>query len=144
MIIKYFDDFAGTWIDISGTTGSTLEYGASGWTATTEIWRIEGNIRQDGTDDPTLHIIIDNTGAGASLVATRVAAGEYNIYCPDAIFDTPTGGWQMLGNQSTSTEWGMFVMKRVDDNNIKIYTYEKDVLTDGLLDYTSFEFRYHN
>jgi len=139
MIIKYFDEFEGVWIDISGATGSTLEYGASGWTSTPEVWRVEGNIRQEGTDDPTLTIFVNN--ANVTLTPTRVDVGRYNIQADTGIFQT-NAAMQFLGNQSTSTEWGMFVMKRVDDQNIEIYTYEKDVLTDGLLDYTSFQFIY--
>jgi hypothetical protein len=139
MIIKYFDEFEGVWIDISGATGSTLEYDGSGWTATGEVWRVEGNIRQEIDDDPTLTIFVNN--ANVTLTPTRVEQGRYNIQADSAIF-APTEGMQFLGNQSTSTEWGMFVMKRVDDYNIEIYTYEKDVLTDGLLDYTSFQFIY--
>jgi hypothetical protein len=139
MIIKYFDEFEGVWIDISGATGSTLEYGASGWTSTGEVWRVEGNIRQEGTDNPTLTIFVNN--ANITLTPTRVDVGRYNIQADSGIFQT-TEAMQFLGNQSTSTEWGMFIMKRVDAQNIEIYTYEKDVLTDGLLDYTSFQFIY--
>lgn len=139
MIIKYFDEFEGVWIDISGATGSTLEYDGSGWTSTAEVWRIEGNIRQVGTNDPTLTIFVNN--ANIVLTPTRVDVGRYNIQADSGIFE-PTGGMQFLGNQSLSTEWGMFVMKRIDNENIEIYTYEKDVLTDELLDYTSFQFIY--
>lgn len=74
MIIKYFDEFEGVWIDISGATGSTLEYDGSGWTSTGEQWRIEGTIRQDATDDPTLNIFINN--ANVTLTPTRVEAGH--------------------------------------------------------------------
>ena len=139
MIIKYFNDFDGNWVDISGQTGSSLEYDGSGWTSTPETWRIEGNIRQAASADPTLTIFVNN--ANVTLTPTRVTNGVYNIEADYAIF-MPTEGMQFLGNQSTSTEWGMFVMKRVDDFNIEIYTYEKDVLTDELLDYTSFQFIY--
>ena len=139
MIIKYFDEFEGVWIDISGATGSTLEYDGSGWTSTAEQWRIEGTIRQVATDAPTLNIFTNN--GNVTLTPTRIAAGHYNIEANYTIFATASG-LQYLGIQSTSTEWGMFKMKRVDDYNIEIYTYEKDVLTDELLDYTSFEFIY--
>lgn len=139
MIIKYFDEFEGVWIDISGATGSTLEYDGSGWTSTAEQWRIEGTIRQTGSGDPVLNIFTNN--ANITLTPTRVAAGHYNIEADYTIFDV-TSGLQYLGNQSTSTEWGMYKMKRVDDYNMEIYTYEKDVLTDELLDYTSFQFIY--
>ena len=139
MIIKYFDEFEGVWIDISGATGSTLEYGASGWTATGEVWRVEGNMRQEIDDDPTLTIFVNN--ANVTLTPTRVDVGRYNIQADSGIFNT-TEAMQFIGNQSTSTEWGMFVMKRVDDFNIEIYTYEKDVLPDGLFAYTSSQFLY--
>lgn len=32
MNIKYFDNFEGLWLDVTGTTGQVLQYGASGWT----------------------------------------------------------------------------------------------------------------
>ena len=139
MIIKYFDEFDGVWLDISGATGSTLEYDGSAWTSTPEQWRIEGTIRQVSTDDPVLNIFVNN--ANITLTADRIGVGHYNIEADYTIFD-PLSSLQYLGNQSTSTEYGSFIMKRVDDYNMEIYTYERDTLTDELLDYTSFQFIY--
>lgn len=139
MIIKYFDEFEGTWLDISGQTGSSLEYDGSAWTSTPEQWRIEGTIRQTGTGDPDLNILVNN--ANVTLTATYVSAGIYNIEANYTIFDT-VSSLQFLGNQANSTEWVTFKMKRVDDYNIEIHTYEKETLTNELLDYTSFQFIY--
>ena len=139
MTIKYFDEFEGVWIDITGATGSSLEYDGSGWTSTPEQWRIEGTIRQTGSTDPDLFIFVNN--ANVTLTATRSAVGVYNIEANYQIFDTASG-LQFLGNQSTSTEYGSFIMKRIDGYNIEIYTYERDALADELLDYTSFQFIY--
>ena len=139
MIIKYFDEFEGVWIDISGQTGSSLEYDGSGWTSTGEQWRIEGTIRQTGATAPTINTFINN--ASVTLTPTRLGIGHYNIEANYTIFATGSG-LQFLGNQSTSTEYGSFIMKRIDDYNMEIYTYERDALADELLDYTSFQFIY--
>jgi hypothetical protein len=147
MIIKYFDDFAGTWTDITGATGSTLEFGASGWTSTGESGVVNGSIRQVGTDDPTLLINKDNTGYGSNLVATRINVGEYNIYSPEGIFSigaTNAVPRQFLGNQTNVTDQVTFQMVRQSDTDIRIYTFKGGSLTDELLEYTSFEFLYRD
>lgn len=143
MIIKYFDDFEGTWTDISGATGSTLEYGASGWTTSPETWLTWGTISQTGSSAPTLTIVRDNAGVGANLVATYVGTGEYNIYSPDSIFDT-ANFWGIVANQSSINSDQIVIQTYVvDSDNLKIFTYKSGSLTDDILLNTSFEFRYH-
>ncbi len=143
MIIKYFDDFAGTWTDISGATGSTLEFGASGWTTSPETWLIWGTISQAGTNDPTLTIVRDNAGAGENLVATYLSTGTYNINSPDSIFQT-SNFWGFVSNQSSIDSDSIVIQTFVvDSDNLKIFTYKGGSLTDDILLNTSFEFRYH-
>ena len=63
MIIKYFDEFNGQWLDITGTTGTTLQFDdASGWVGVSNKV-IKGNISQVGTDAPTIDIFENTTGA---------------------------------------------------------------------------------
>lgn len=146
MIIKYFDEFEGTWIDITGATGSTLEYGPSGWTTTPEVGILNGSISQSGTNPPTLIINKDNKDIEGSLTITYDNVGEYTINSTSALF--AVGGAnavprQFLGTQTSVTDWVVFNIVRQDDYNIKIYTYKSGSLTDGMLTDTSFEFIFY-
>lgn len=144
MIIKYFDEFEGTWIDISGATGSTLEYGASGWTSTAEIFYVYGTITQTGSSAPSLTIIRDNAGYGANLVPTYVNTGEYNIYSPDSIF-SGANAWVLFANHAgINTDQVVIQTYTVDSDNLKVYTYKSGSLSDDILLDTAFEIRYHN
>lgn len=146
MIIKYFDEFEGTWIDITGATGSTLEFGPSGWTTTPEVGILNGSISQSGTNAPTLIINKDNKEVASSLTTSYDNVGEYTINSTSALF--AIGGSnavprQFLGMQTSVVDAIVFNIIRQDDYNIKIYTYKGGSLTDELLSNTSFEFIFY-
>jgi hypothetical protein len=141
MIIKFFDEFEGTWIDISGSTGSTLEYDGSGWTSTPEYRVLIGTISQTGTDAPTIDAYKDS-GYLAGLTLTYVGTGEYNIESADDIFDPAMGFWCNFANHSSiNTDTVSIQSFIVDVSNLKIFTYKGGALTDDILLNTPFEFR---
>jgi hypothetical protein len=141
MIIKYFDEFEGTWIDISGATGSTLEYDGSGWTSTPEYRVLIGTITQTGTDAPTIDAYKDS-GYLAGLTLTYVGTGEYNIESDDDIFDTTQGFWCNFANHSSINSDVVSIQTYiVNVSNLKIFTYKGGSLTNEILLNTPFEMR---
>jgi hypothetical protein len=141
MIIKFFDEFEGTWVDISGSTGSTLEYDGSGWTSTPEYRVLIGTISQTGSGDPTIDSYKDS-GYLAGLTLTYVGTGEYNIESDDDIFDPSLGFWCNFSNHSSiNTDTVSIQSFIVDVSNLKIFTYKGGALTDEILLNTPFEFR---
>jgi hypothetical protein len=141
MIIKYFDEFEGVWIDISGATGSTLEYDGSGWTSTPEYRVLIGTITQTGTAAPTINSYKDS-GYLAGLTLTYVDVGEYNIESVDDIFDPTLGFWCNFANHSAINADTVSIQTYiVDVSNLKILTYKGGSLTDDVLLDTPFEIR---
>ena len=141
MIIKYFDEFEGTWIDISGSTGSTLEFGASGWTSTPEYRVLIGTITQTGTSAPTINAYKDS-GYLAGLTLTYVGTGEYNIESDDDIFESAMGFWCNFANHSSINSDVVIIQTYiVNVSNLKIFTYKGGSLTNEILLNTPFEMR---
>jgi hypothetical protein len=141
MIIKYFDEFEGVWINISGATGSSLEYDGSGWTSTPEFRVLIGTISQTGTDAPTINAYKDS-GYLAGLTLTYVGTGEYNIESADDIFDPTLGFWCNFANHSSIDADTVSIQTSiVDVSNLKILTYKSGTLTDEILLNTPFELR---
>ena len=141
MIIKYFDEFEGTWIDISGATGSTLEYDGSGWTSTPEYRVLIGTISQTGSSAPTINAYKDS-GYLSGLTLTYVGTGEYNIESVDDIFDPTLGFWCNFANHSSINADTVSIQTYiVDVSNLKILTYKSGSLTDEILLNTPFELR---
>lgn len=61
MVIKYFDNFTGSYYDVSGSTGSTLVYGSDGeWSTSTGYKVYVALLSQTGTNDPTA-VELENT-----------------------------------------------------------------------------------
>jgi hypothetical protein len=61
MNIKYFDDFEGTWNDVSGSTGSTLVLNDNGeWNTSVGYKVYVALLSQTGTNDPTA-VELENT-----------------------------------------------------------------------------------
>jgi hypothetical protein len=141
MIIKFFDEFEGVWIDISGQTGSSLEYDGSGWTSTPEYRVVIGTISQTGTSAPTINAYRDS-GYLAGLTLTYVGTGEYNIESDDDIFDPSLGFWCNFANHSSINSDVVSIQTYiVDVSNLKILTYKSGSLTDEILLNTPFELR---
>lgn len=137
MIIKFFDEFDGVWIDITGSTGSSLEYDGSGWTSTPEYREIIGTISQSGVTDPVLN---EYKNAGYTLTATYIDVGEYNIEINDTIFDF--NFWVNFANHSAINNDQVTIQTYVEDSsNLRIYTYKSGSLSDDILLDTPFEIR---
>ena len=60
MDLKYFDAIDGAWYDVSGNTGSGLEYDGSGWVTTGGYKKYVAQITQSSTDAPVA-IVLENT-----------------------------------------------------------------------------------
>lgn len=60
MDLKYFDAIDGAWYDVSGNTGSGLEYDGSGWITTGGYKKYVAQITQSSTDAPVA-IVLENT-----------------------------------------------------------------------------------
>ena len=138
MIIKYFDDFTGSWLDVSGTTGTTLQFDdASGWTSVTNKV-IRGNISQGGTSAPTIDIFENTTGA--TLTTSRSTDGQYRIDSDIALWTTTTM-FITIGNNQTKNGVFTFIMQYGTDKRLDLYTYQGATLTDEVLGNTSFEIK---
>ena len=138
MIIKYFDEFEGQWLDITGTTGTTLQYNdASGWIGVSNKV-IKGNISQVGTSDPTIDIFENTTGA--TLTTSRSNTGIYRIDSNIALW-TATTMFIIFGNNQIKNGDYTFIMQYGTDKRLDLFTYEGASLTDELLGNTSFEIK---
>jgi len=131
MIIKYFDEFEGNFIDITGATGSTLSYGAGGWETTNGYLTLEMQISQTATNDPTSNEFINTLG---TYTLTRNAAGDYRITFDDNVLNQ--GKTVMYIQQSDAN---IIRIYRNADNEIIIRTN-----SDGVLDFTSLEIKVYN
>jgi len=138
MIIKYFDEFEGQWLDITGTTGTTLTYDdASGWVGVSNKI-IRANISQVGTSDPTIDILENTTGA--TFTTSRTTTGIYRIDSNISLFTSNTM-FIMFGNNQGKNGDYTFIMQYSDDNTLALFTYQGATLTDELLGNTSFEIK---
>ena len=132
MIIKYFDEFEGQWIDISGNTGSTLVKGVNDWNTSQGYLVYSALISQSGTDAPT-YTELENT-TGSTITPTRNGSGVYRITFADEILSQ--GKTQLFIQQSDSS---IIQIERTDINEVTIKT-----STDGILYFTSLEIRIYN
>jgi len=138
MIIKYFNEFQGQWLDITGTTGTTLQYNnASGWVGVTNKV-IKGNISQVGTSSPTI-LIFENT-TGATLTTSRTNTGVYRIDSNIPLWTTSTMFITIGNNQNKNGDF-VFNMQYGTSTRLDLFTLLDGVLTDELLGNTSFEIK---
>jgi phage-related protein len=138
MIIKYFNEFQGQWLDITGTTGTTLQYNdASGWVGVTNKV-IKGNISQVGTSDPTIDIFENTTGA--TLTTSRNNTGIYRIDSNIALW-TATTMFITIGNNQLKNGDFVFNIQYGTSTRLDLFTLLDGVLTDELLGNTSFEIK---
>jgi len=138
MIIKYFDEFEGQWLDITGTTGTTLQFNdASGWVGVSNKI-IKGNISQVGTSAPTIDYFENTTGA--ILTTARSSNGQYRIDSDISLFTTNTM-FITIGNNQNKNGVFSFVVQYGTDKRLDLYTYDGATLTDEILGNTSFEIK---
>ena len=138
MIIKYFDEFNGQWLDITGTTGTTLTYNnASGWVGVPNKI-IRANISQVGTDAPTIDEFENTTGA--TITSTRTLTGIYRINSDISLFTASTM-FIVIGNNQLKNGDYTFILQYGTDKRLDLFTYEGATLTDELLGNTSFEIK---
>lgn len=140
MNIKYFDNFTGTWLDVSGATGAALEYyDASGWVTSVGYKKWVGNLTQTGTSAPTA-TIFENT-LGVTLNYNYVGVGKYSL-ASDNIFTT-NKTVVFINNNAT----GYIISTELSsDDAVIINTIESDTLntSNGILNKTSIEIRVYN
>ena len=132
MNLKYFNDFEGKWINITGDTGSGLVIGQNGWETTPAYSKLVLLLSQTGTADPT-GTELENTFE-STYVLTRNAAGDYRITFADNILSQAKTWVQIQQKNATITR-----VYRDSVTEIVIRTN-----TDGDLDFTSFELRLYN
>ena len=138
MIIKYFDEFNGQWLDITGTTGTTLTYNdASGWVGVPNKI-IRANISQVGTDAPTIDEFENTTGA--TLTTGRSNPGEYVIISDISLWTASTM-FITIGNNQVKAERFIYIIKYADEYELDLLTYQNGTLADEVLGNTSFEIK---
>jgi hypothetical protein len=138
MIIKYFDEFNGQWLDITGTTGTTLTYNdASGWVGVPNKV-IKGTISQGGTSAPTI-VEFENT-TGATLTPTRTTNGQYRIDSDISLWTASTM-FITIGNPQTKVGIFSYILAYGTSTRLDLYSYDSTGLTDDALGNTSFEIK---
>jgi hypothetical protein len=138
MIIKYFDEFDGQWLDITGTTGTTLQFNdASGWVGVPSKV-IRGNITQTGTSAPTIDEFENTTGA--SFTTSRTTNGCYRIDSDISLWTTSTM-FITIGNNQGKVGVFTFLLQYGTDKRLDLYSYDGTTLTDEVLENTSFEIK---
>ena len=138
MIIKYFNEFEGQWLDITGTTGTTLQYNdASGWVGVSNKV-IKGNLSQVGTSAPTINIFENTTGA--TFTTSRTGNGIYRIDSSINLWTSTTMFITISNNQIKNGDY-TFIMQYGTATRLDVFTYQGTTLTDELLGNTSFEIK---
>jgi hypothetical protein len=132
MNLKYFENIDGTWLDISGQPGASLEYNeVSGWVTSGGYKKYVAQLSQSGSDDPTA-VVLENT-LGFTPDWKRNSAGLYG-------FD-----WD---GDFVATKCFIIVQNTIDKPLRFSYStnYDVDLLTtgDGYFTDASFELRYYN
>ena len=140
MVIKYFDEFLGEYIDLTGTTGQGLEYGASGWVTTSKnaYKSFVGELSQEGTDDPVITTFFNDTGA--TFTITRGDVGTYILTSDTEIFIQSEIYWYIGNNQNKDSVF-YFQIRVLSSTEMKLTSFENGTKDDDCLQNTSFEFR---
>jgi hypothetical protein len=138
MIIKYFDEFNGQWLDITGTTGTTLQYNdASGWVGVPNKV-IKGTISQAGTSAPTI-VQFENT-TGATLTPARTTNGQYRIDSDISLWTSNTM-FITIGNPQSKVGVFSYILAYGTSTRLDLYSYSGNSLSDDALGKTSFEIK---
>ena len=138
MIIKYFDEFEGQWLDITGTTGTTLQFNdASGWVGVPNKV-IKGTISQAGTSAPTI-VEFENT-TGATLSTNRSTNGQYRIDSDISLWTSNTM-FITIGNPQSKVGVFSYILAYGTSTRLDLYSYSGNSLSDDALGNTSFEIK---
>jgi hypothetical protein len=138
MIIKYFDEFEGQWLDITGTTGTTLQYNdASGWVGV-DNKVIKGNISQVGTNTPTINIFENTTGATLTPYYSNV--GEYVVQSNISLFTSNTM-FITIGNNQVKDRPYTYIIKQSTAYELYFFSYNNGTAENDCLGNTSFEIK---
>jgi len=138
MIIKYFDEFNGQWLDITGTTGTTLQFNdASGWVGVPSKV-IRGNISQGGNDAPTMNILENTTGA--TLTTNISYSGCYYIDSDISIFTDNTMFITIGNSQAKNGDYKYFI-NYDSATRVYLFTYDGASFSNNILNNTSFEIK---
>jgi len=132
MIIKYFDEFEGQWIDVTGNTGAMLVKGVNDWNTTQGYLLLSLVLNQSTNQDPT-YTELENT-TGCTYTITRNSQGDYRMILSQEILSQ--GKTQIFIQQSDSS---LIQVRRTDINEINIRTADDNVLL-----FTSLEIRIYN
>jgi len=132
MIIKYFDEFEGKWLDISGNTGSSLVKSSDGWTISQGYSVLTLLISQTGTDAPT-YTELENT-LGTTYSTQYNSSGNYSLILDDGLMSQ---GKTVLFIQNNTTK--VNTIYRNSNTEIVIQTNGN-----GDLNFTSLELRIYN
>jgi hypothetical protein len=140
MIIKYFDEFEGEFIDITGTTGQGLEYGASGWVTTSKsaYKSFIGEMNQVSAGDPSITTFFNNTGA--TFTISRDDVGFFRLFSSIPIF-VEGGMWWYIGNNQSTFGYYSYQAQFINSTQIQIISRDNGSVADDILEHTSFEFR---
>jgi len=137
MIIKYFDEFNGQWLDITGTTGTTLTYNdASGWVGVPNKV-IRGTISQSGSSAPTI-VEFENT-TGATFTTSRSTDGQYRIDSDISLWTTSM--FITIGNPQSKVGVFSYILAYGTNTRLDLYSYSSNTLSDDALGDTSFEIK---
>ena len=134
MNLKYFENIDGSWVDISGQPGASLEYDGSGWVTTTGKYKVYvAQLSQSSTDDPSA-IVLENT-LGFIPEWKRSGNGVYGFDW-DVDFDS-TKAVIYISPLYLNKD---FYFDYEADYDITIYSASND----NYISKTTFEIRYYN
>jgi hypothetical protein len=134
MNLKYFENIDGSWLDISGQPGASLEYSdASGWVTSGGYKKYVAQLTQSG-GDPPVATVLENT-LGFVPDWQRGGAGTYGfdwnedfVYTKAVIYISP-----LYLNKDIYFDY-------LADYDVTLYAGGSD----GYISKTTFEIRYYN
>lgn len=100
--------------------------------------KIIGNISQSGTDDPVINLFENNTGA--TLTATYSGTGIYAVDSDLPIFRENLT-WIYIGNTQNYPDFNVYLMERMTNYQLRIWSGSNGALQDSIMFNTSFEIR---
>ena len=78
MVLKYFDNFTGEWLDVTANEGATLQMNASGEWETNIGYKKWVGVLKHTPSTPFVYTEFENT-LGVTLAYSQIATGIYSI-----------------------------------------------------------------